>query len=291
MRRHRLIDFLLLVPMAAILTAAAEVPMLPGDSLILNVYGNGLAPVAIRGADGQFRELPAEDKADQIRMISDQFFKPGKAFEIYRNGQATGELKVSSFEPAGCTGFGYVSGVLSPPVKDERFERFVTFTPGFPGRRTYAGSQPVSEAQKQEALALARKIYSERGVSAAQLARLSIDSLQGLRFEDGKREGLMLATRLAAAPEDPIGCHSHHLLLVAEQAGGKLVPKLELLKKETQAEGMCSGYNFVSSFETGPGAEYLLVEGFGWEWNWYEIFRRTPEGTYTQEFSGGGGGC
>ena len=41
-------------------------------------------------------------------------------------GQLKGQLKIDTFNPAGCTGFGYVTGALSPKLPADRgFERVV----------------------------------------------------------------------------------------------------------------------------------------------------------------------
>lgn len=288
---RRLPRLLALLACAALLGAAPS-PVKPGESLILKLEGHGLQPVAIRAADGQFRELPTDDQADQIQATVDQFFKSGQTYAAFRNGQLKAELKVDKHNPAGCSGFGFVSGAMSPKVpEDKRFERFVGFTPGFPGRRTYAGSTAVSAVLRQTAEGLARRSYQTKGITADQLKRFQIDDVQALRLNRGLSPGIMISSRLGPVPGSDTGCHTHQLMLIAELKGKIYVPKLELLKKETQAEGMCSGYNFISSFEAEPNSEYLLTEGYGYEWNWYEIYKRAGDGNYHEVFSGGGGGC
>ncbi len=287
----RLPRLLTLLACAALLGAAPS-PVLPGESLLLNLEAYGLQPVAIWGLDGQFREVPSEVQPEQVEAIVGQFFKPGQTYEAFRNGQSKGTLKLTEYNPAGCSGFGFVSGKMNPPVpEDRRFERFVGFTSGFPGRRSYAGSSPVTATQRKTAESLARKSYTSKGITAEQLKRFQVDDVQSLKLNQGKSPALMISSRLGPLPGSDTGCHTHQLMLIAELKGKNYVPKLELLKKDTQAEGICSGYNFISSFEAEPQSEYLLTQGYGYEWNWYEIYKRAADGNYHQVFSGGGGGC
>ncbi|MEZ0367756.1 MAG: hypothetical protein ACAI44_01580 [Candidatus Sericytochromatia bacterium] len=282
----------LLLPLLLCLGAADAGRVQPGESLLLHVRAGGIEPVAIRGSDGSFRELPIDEQKEAIDRIAGDFFKPGQAYGLFRNGQALGQLKVTEFSHSDCSGFGFAGATLDPAVPTEDlFTRFVAFTPGFPGQRTYAGAGAAEAALKQQALELSRSYYAAKGLRPDQIARMQLDDLQALKLNQGKTPGLMISSRIGAPAQSETGCNTHHLLLVAELTGHGYVPRLELFKKATQAEGECSGHTFVSSFQAEPESEYLLVEGWGWEWNWYEIYQRTADGNYKQVFNGGGGGC
>ncbi|PKL80189.1 MAG: hypothetical protein CVV27_00820 [Candidatus Melainabacteria bacterium HGW-Melainabacteria-1] len=228
----------------------------------------------------------------QAKALAKEYFFPAQRFEVYRNGQSRGVLDIEGFQAAGCSGFGFATGLLRPPLADtQQSERFIAFSQGFPGQRNYAGELPLEASQRALAESMTQANYAERGLSTELLSRLQIDAVQALSLNQGQTQGLMVASRILAGPDSSSGCNSHALLLLLEQSGQGWVPRLELYKTDTQAEGMCSGYSFISSFRTEPASDYLLIEGWGYEWNWYEIYRRTPNGNYHQEFSGGGGGC
>ncbi|MEZ0375303.1 MAG: hypothetical protein ACAI44_39815 [Candidatus Sericytochromatia bacterium] len=282
----------LLLPILLCLGAAESLQIHQGESLLLNVHAGGIEPVAIRGSDGSFRELPIDEQTEAIDKIVASYFMPGQAYGLFRNGQALGQLKVTKYSRSDCSGFGFVGSTLDPAVPTEDlFTRFVAFTPGFPGQRTYAGAGAADATLKQQALDLSRSYYAAKGLRPDQISRMQLDDLQALKLNQGKTPGLMVSSRIGAPAQSETGCNTHHLLLVAELTGQGYVPRLELFKKATQAEGECSGHTFVSSFQAEPDSEYLLVEGWGWEWNWYEIYQRKTDGTYGQVFNGGGGGC
>lgn len=270
------------------------------ESLLLNVHPNGLEAIAFCTPDGRFREVPNHEATEDqpmdpvVQQIVMGYFKPGSQLDVFYNGLSKGVFEVKSYEPPGCSGFGYVSGALSPKP-DTDYVNYLGFSSGYPGQRSYSGGFAPDAALKTQALKLVQELYTQKGLKPEQLKRLQIDQLDGLIFSQGER-AVMIASRImssgaAGTDSNPMGCHSHHLLLVAGQQGKQLVPRLELYKTDTQAEGECSGYSFLSSFRLTPQSDYLMLEGWGYEWNWYEIFKRRADGSFEQVFNGGGGGC
>lgn len=260
------------------------------EQILLNVRTHGMEPVAICSAQGNFRELPAETEIDAIQELVQAYFVPDKRFDLIQNGLIGKQLKVSEFFPPGCSGFGFIAGTIEPEAK-QIGSRFLTFSSGGFGDTTKSNSFEPDQRQKNQLIQLVRNTYSQRGLSEEALEGLTIDEIQGFRLSKGKVPVLAVASRVFQGNALARLCHSDYLLLLAEPEGQELETKLELFKSDTQAEGECSGYNFVSSFRLGSDSDYLLFEGWGYEWNWYEIYRRTLIGTYEQEFDGGGGGC
>lgn len=262
-------------------------PLGPHEALLLNLRPHGLEPIAIRQVDGSFRELPLDNEV-AVQTLVGQFFAPATLYPVWRHGQRQGEFRVQAYHPPGCSGFGLVSGSFRGPSAQSK-QPYLGFSSGYPGTRTLIQASPLTSKVKQEALILSQQFYQREGLTAEQRKRLTLEQVTPL--DVGGRSHLLISSRIERGPETIHACHTHQLTLLAEQTPGGWVNRLELLKSDTQQEGECSGYEPLGLFDNGSGTPHLALEGHGYEWNWYEIYRQAPNHSWQQIFNGGGGGC
>lgn len=264
------------------------------DAIILHVNSQGMEPIAIRNQAGIYRQAPMPEKEEPaMTAMVNTFFRPGTVFPIYDSGTPQGNLTVQAFSTLGCFGFGFVSGKVNAPkdtFKDGQNSRIMAFSPNFPGARVFTGLQPTTPALEKQALTLSQSVYAKHGIKPNEIKHLKRDDWQAIILNQGKTPGFVIESHIDVQPTQSREgqCHTHHLLMVAEQHGQTFVPRLELYQAPT--EETCSRYTFLGLFQAGP-EEHLAVEGLGYESNWYQIFRRSAQGQYPQLFNGGGGGC
>lgn len=256
----------------------------PHEALLLNLRPYGLEPIAVRQTDGSFREVPLTAP----EAIVGRFFAPGTRYPVWLHGQKQGEFSVEAYHPPGCSGFGLVSGRFSGPAAQSELP-YLGFSSGYPGIRRLTETPPLTPQLQQDGLTLSQQFYRREGLTAAQLKRLKLEQVTPLNLKGQLH--LLISSRIARGPETLHSCHTHQLTLLAEKTATGWTPRLEMLKSDTQQEGECSAYTPLGVFDNGTGTPHLALEGHGYEWNWYEIYRQAPDRSWQQIFNGGGGGC
>ncbi|MGV3523326.1 MAG: hypothetical protein ACO1RX_03840 [Candidatus Sericytochromatia bacterium] len=269
---------------ALALQADVSQPLGADEALLINLRPYGLEPIAVRQADGNFREVPLTGP----EAIVERFFIPGTLYPAWLHGQKQGEFRVEAYHPPGCSGFGLVSAPFSGPANPSQ-PSYLGFSSGYPGTRSLTAAPPLTPQLLHDGVTLSQQFYRREGLTAAQLKRMKLEQVTPLKLEGQLH--LLVTSRIKRGADTPHSCHTHHLTLLAEQTAAGWTPRLELLKSDTQQEGECSGYTPLGIFDNGTGTPHLALEGHGYEWNWYEIYRQAPDHSWQNIFNGGGGGC
>lgn len=272
------------------LNGSAAGALAPGESLLLAGFSYGsIEPVAIRGANGRYRELPS---AKALDALAAQHFKQGQTFALFKQGVKSADFTTTGFSTEGCFGFGIVTGELRPDFGAQPpYRSFVSFGAGFPGQRSYPGQSSVAAGDAPKALLLARSLLQAKGLGPRDLARLKLGPLTALKLGLGQKPALSFRAGIPLV-DHTADCDGISLAVLAENDGSQLIPRIQIFRRgNAESQGCAQIHDLISSFQAEPGSEYLLYEGQGDESNWYEIYQRSSQGGYSKVFTGGGGAC
>lgn len=268
--------------------------MRPGDHLLSQQSFEYMVPIAFYGQDGRFREVPITDyetaHQSEIQTILNKFYPSKSMAPLFLNGQNVGQFLNGAYQSPGCTGFGSMKGTLKSPGAGIEKGTSLSFSSGFPGTRQYnQGSLPITDALKQQMTTLTQEQFLKKGIAKVDLKRMKVDEIKHF-YLHGQKVAFM--SSYIAHTDKSMQCFTDSLAIMAEQTGQSYVLRMTDFKSATKNnDGDCEQLGFLSTFALGSQPDHVVLEGTGYEWGWYEIYKWTPQGLYERVYLGQDTGC
>lgn len=213
------------------------------------------------------------------------YFKPGRQFRLLFGGGEEGSVSVVKYIEPGCVGMwaevkadttARLGGEVQALATDSK-----TIGDGPASRRT------PTEAERAEALELARSAFRRNGVTAALVKKMEVFNLTAADLDrDGKFEfiGSFRVENNTNQTSD-----AYTLFMIFEPAGLALKPALTWFHRGGEAE--YADRRLVDHADLdGDGVSEVIAEGHYYESNDYFIYKKS-QGRWRVVYQGGGGGC
>ena len=233
--------------------------------------------VAING--GQYNEPPVSVAAGVAKKFTDTYFFVGRQYRMIFGGGDAGSLTVRKFEPDSCGNLiAEVDAQTTARVGGEVQALAVSsdkIGAGASSRRA------PTEAERAEALGLARSVYGHRGVGATLINKLKTVNLTATDIERDGRFELIGSFQIDGGNEV-----MHNLFIIFEPtAAGKYKAAWNWYQKGSEDRKLVDVVDL-----DGDGTAEVIAEGFEIENNLYVIYKRQA-GVWRAVYKGGGGGA
>jgi hypothetical protein len=237
--------------------------------------------VIIRGR--KFVDPPVGGPEDVTKKFTETFFHPERHYRVvFGGGDAGTATVVKEIEP-GCVGLTAEVQLQTSARMGGQVQALAVSSNDM-GRGESFRRAP-SEAERASALAVARRIYTQRRVSATLLKKMSTVNLTAIDLErDGKAE--LIGSFKILRPD----YFSYDLFVIFEPTGdGNYKAAFSWYHKGTEETYEDRSLVDVVDLDGDHIAEVIAESSF-YESNDYVIYKRQA-GTWRPIYEGGGGGC
>lgn len=246
--------------------------------------------VILRG--GAYVKPPVNESdvtGGEIQAVSKRFiaehFKPGRQFRLLFGGGEEGSVSVVKYVEPGCVG-------MYAEVKAETTARLGGEVRALATNSKTIGAGPASrrapaEAERAEALELARAAFRRNGVPAALVKKMEVFNLTAADLDRDGRFELVGSFRVENNTDQTFDAVT--LFMIFEPSGLGLKPALTWHHRGGEAQ--YADRRFVDHADLdGDGVSEVIAEGHYYESNDYFIYKK-QQGRWRSVYQGGGGGC
>ena len=231
---------------------------------------------------GQYT-YPPVDEDEGSKKFNDKYFRVNRKYRMVFGGGDAGSVKVTKVLEPGCVG-------LLAQVEVETNVRLGGQVQALAVSSDHIGTGPTvrrapSEAERAQAIDLAKAIYIRRKAPAALVRKMSTVNLTALDLDrDGKFE--MIGSFNIQGPK----LLAYNLFAIFELTPtGKYRAAWNWYQKGNEETYEDRSLVDVIDLD-GDGVAEVIAEGTYYESNDYIIYKRQT-GTWRQIYKGGGGGC
>ena len=226
---------------------------------------------------------PVDGPEALTKKFTETFFHPGRTYRVVFGGGDAGTLSVVKAVEPGCVGLTAEVQLQTSASIGGQVEALAVTSDEI-GRGESFRRAPT-EDERAAALAVARRIYVQRRVSAALLKKMSTVNLTAIDLErDGKVE-LIGSFQIRSA-----NYVSYDLFVIFEPAAaGNYKPALSWYNKGGEENYESRSLVDVIDLDGDHIAEVIAGSSY-YESNDYVIYKRQA-GTWRPIYNGGGGGC
>ncbi|NVE01521.1 hypothetical protein [Massilia sp. BJB1822] len=251
--------------------------------LLFARQGELIAPLAMLSKGG-ISDFPSSEREER-------YYRPGRLYYAYAAG-VQGKVVVSGKKEVGCSSNTAHIREVTPISGDA-----IVSNAALPQASVSQAAYLPDAAQDSQVRALAGTLLRQHKVPARH-----IDA--ALKEWPGENQGLqnfaavpgangqapaLVANLMFEGGSDVNADVSFALSLIAEAqpAGGYAVTYSSFSEGETST----SRYAFLGSADLdGDGQQEIVLTGYGYEWWWYEVLRKS-RGTWVRKAKASGGGC
>ncbi len=254
---------------------------------------------ALWGSDGRWHSPPDWENDVKVwestrHVVLTGLLAPGTRLPVWRDGRIVGTVRVKTKQierekdiPIGVYGFWPINvSVASENVPREKapLGEGAAVAGRLPIRLDVP--PPARTLNEETARVLATQVMVTHGVSDRDLERLALRDLKTFSIRGGKGSAAFVSAWL---PEDPHRCeNTDSVNLIAERVHGSWEIRWQRFIDRADNEG-CEDRSVTAVMRTSDGRDALLVNGFGYEWDWYEILVRSGD-RWVRIYKGAGSG-
>jgi hypothetical protein len=286
-RLPRLLLALTLLASATPARHAAQTPARGAETVVFAVSktdaGAEIEPIVIyrRGA---FVKPPVDDEAASSAFVK-QYFREGRQYRILFGGGEAGTATVLKNNGQGCVGINAQASVQTAAHLGGHVQALAVSSASL--GRAQGSRRAPTDAERANALALARAAYAKNGVGAALVNKMEVVNLTATDLDaDGNFElvgSFKVEENKGESPDD------YALFMIFEPEAAGFKPALTWFHHGGEADAAERLLVDIVDLD-GDGLAEVIAEGFYYESNDYIIYKKR-QGHWVSVYQGGGGGC
>jgi hypothetical protein len=235
-----------------------------------------MEPIAVV-SDGELTRVPSacsEENSEYQQFIS-SYLQPGQAYPVTFGGAAAGEVKVGNNRPNSVAATVTYEG----PLKIQGRVRALATNQNSSEFRVES-RQTATREERANALALAREIFQQHGISQGNLSQLRLDFLTRTVLAPSPTVTWIASFTLETSGRESL---QHNLFFIANQESGTLQPELLWIRlSENFAEDETA--ELVDHADLlGDGRDEVVVKLGSTENHRYVIYRKRRDGQHWEQ--------